>query len=172
MVMRKPGPVLAWFYHAPSYLYRAHLGRLMGPRFLMLATPGRRTGRVRRTVIEVVARRPAADASAPPTLWVVASRGPRTDWYANAKAARRVRVDWMAHRFTAEARTLDRDERYELLADYQRRHPKAAAMLGRAALDAEFTGEPEHLRALAATLRSLRLDPVTATTGPDVASSR
>ena len=78
MVMRKPGPVLAWFYRAPSFLYRARIGWLMGPHFLMLTTTGRKTGTTRRTVLEVVARGTTPEGGLPPTLWVVASRGPRT----------------------------------------------------------------------------------------------
>lgn len=158
MVMRKPGPVLAWFYRAPTALYRARLGWLLGGRFLMLTTVGRTTGRTRRTVAEV-ARRDDRNAGAPPVLWIVASRGPRTDWYRNAAAHPSVVVHWRSRRYRATARTLDEDERVDLLADYQRRHPRAAAMLGSAALGATFTDDPEALRRLAHELRALRIVP-------------
>lgn len=157
MVMRKPGPVLAWFYRAPAALYRGRLGWLMGPHFLMLTTTGRKTGTTRRTVLEVVARGTTPEEARLPTFWVVASRGARTDWYANATAARTARVDWMSRHATVPVHALDEDERLELLAGYQRRHPRLAATLGRAALGDEFTGDPAHLRRLAATLRALRL---------------
>ncbi|GAA2021712.1 nitroreductase family deazaflavin-dependent oxidoreductase [Agromyces tropicus] len=176
MAMKKPGPVLAWFYHAPSALYRARLGRLMGGRFLMLTAFGRSSGIERATVLEVVRRE--VPASGPPTLWVVASRGARTDWYRNAVAHPRVRVDWRSQRFAADAIDLDEDERVELLADYQRRYPKAAAMLGRAALGEAFTSDPDDLRVLAEDLRALRLEPTgagaeqTPTDGGDVAGAR
>lgn len=165
--MRKPGPVLAWFYRAPAVLYRARLGRLLGGRFLMLTAVGRTSGELRRTVVEV-ARCDDRKAGVPPVLWVVASRGPRTDWYRNAVANPRVRVDWRSLRYPADARPLDEDERTELLADYQRRHPRAAAMLGSAALDASFTADPDSLRRLAHELRALRLEPASS----DVAAPR
>ncbi|WP_353829078.1 nitroreductase family deazaflavin-dependent oxidoreductase [Agromyces sp. SYSU T0242] len=165
MAMKKPGPLLAWFYRAPSSLYRARLGWMMGGRFLMLSAIGRTSGIERQTVLEVVRR--DVPASGPPTLWVVASRGPKTDWYRNAIAHPGVRVDWRSQRYAATAIDLDLDGRIELLADYQRRYPKAAAMLGRAALGESFTADPDDLRVLAEDLRALRLDPARAEPGAD-----
>ncbi|WP_400997979.1 nitroreductase family deazaflavin-dependent oxidoreductase [Agromyces sp. GXQ0307] len=159
MAMSKPGPLLAWFYRAPSALYRARLGWIMGGRFLMLTAVGRASGIARRTVLEVVRREGAAAPSAPPTLWVVASRGPKTDWWRNATANPEVRVDWRSRRFDALAVDLDEEARADLLADYQRRYPRAAAMLGKAALGEAFTADPDDLRVLAQDLRALRLDP-------------
>ncbi|WP_353813852.1 nitroreductase family deazaflavin-dependent oxidoreductase [Agromyces sp. SYSU T00266] len=159
MAMKKPGPLLAWFYRAPSTLYRARLGWLMGGRFLMLTARGRTSGIPRATVLEVVKGDVASAPAAPPTLWVVASRGPRTDWYRNALVHPDVRVDWRSQRFDARAVDLDEDERVGLLADYQRRYPRAAAMLGKAALGEAFTADPDDLRVLAQDLRALRLDP-------------
>ncbi|MGR2754026.1 nitroreductase family deazaflavin-dependent oxidoreductase [Agromyces arachidis] len=162
--MKKPGPLLAWFYRAPSALYRARLGWVLGGRFLMLTALGRRSGEARRTVLEVVRR--DGNSGGTPTLWVVASRGPRTDWYRNAVANPDVRVHWRSQRYRATARPLDEGERFELLADYQRRHPRAAAMLGSAALDASFTAAPDALRRLAHELRAIRLDPASPEVAP------
>lgn len=159
MVKEKPGPVVALLNRAPVPLYRAHLGWIMGPRFLMLTTTGRKTGRTRRTVVEVVKRADGPAGARAPVLWVVASRGPHSDWYANATSARPMRITWMTRTFTPQVHALDVDERFELLADYQRRHPRAAAMLGKAALGQDFTASPEHLRRLADDLRALRFDP-------------
>jgi deazaflavin-dependent oxidoreductase (nitroreductase family) len=165
--MKKPGPVVAWLYRAPSVLFRARIGWLLGGRFLMMTAVGRTTGRPRRIVVEVV-RRDDRSTAGPPVLWVVASRGPRTDWYRNAVANPAITVDWRSRRYPAIARPLDEDDRADLLADYQRRHPRAAAMLGSAALDASFTDDPDALRRLAHDLRALRLDPIP----PDVPAPR
>lgn len=162
--MEKPPPVIAWLNRAPIALYRARLGWLLGGRFLMLTAVGRTSGLARRTVLEVVRR----DAAAPPTLWVLASRGRRNDWYRNAVANPSVVVHWKARRFAATARPLDEAERTEVLADYRRRHPRTAALLGSAAVGESFTGQPEVLRRLAHELRLLRLDPEP----PDVAPPR
>ena len=160
MVMKRPGPVLRWFSRAPYVLYRAHLGWLMGRRFLMLTTTGRKTGAIRRSTLEVAAREDAAVASAPPTLWVIASRGRHTDWYANAVASGRARVEWMTHRSPVRVHALDVQERDELLVDYRRRHPKGREAAGPGVLGEEITDDPAILRRLAAELRALRLEPV------------
>jgi len=165
MVKEKPGPVVALLNRAPILLYRAHLGWVLGTRFLMLTTTGRKTGRTRRTVLEVMKRADGPAGGNAATLWVVASRGRHTDWYANAVAAGPTRVAWMNRSFTPRVRALDADERFELLADYQRRHPRAAAMLGKAALGEDFTPAPEDLRDLAGELRALRFEPRAADVG-------
>lgn len=166
MPMEKPGPVVAFLYRAPVVLYRAHLGWVLGGHFLMLTTTGRKSGRTRRTVLEVARR--AGVPGGLPTLWVVASRGRHTDWYANAVAGGPTRVTWKWHTFTPRVHALDTSERADLLADYQRRHPRAAAMLGSRVLGGEFTADSEQLHRLAAELRAVRLEPPT----PDVATAR
>lgn len=179
MALRKPGPLLAWFNRAPSYLFRAHLGVLVGPRLVMLTTVGRRSGLVRRTVVEVFAGDPTPGGTGLPVIEVVASRGTRSDWYANAVVMGRVRVDWMARRGRAEVHRLGLDERVGLLAEYTRRHRRAAATLTKAVLDEPFTGRPAQLRRLASEVRALRLVPASptlaggsATQGTDVAPTR
>jgi len=167
MPKAKPGPIVAFFSRAPVVLYRAHLGWILGGHFLMLTTTGRKTGRIRRTVLEVV-RRTDRPTGGLPTLWVVASRGRHTDWYANALAAGSTGVIWKSHGFPPRVHVLDAAERAELLADYRRRHPRAVAMLGTAVLGGDFTTEPEDLQRLAAELRALRLEP----SGADVGTAR
>jgi deazaflavin-dependent oxidoreductase (nitroreductase family) len=159
MAMKRPGPVLRWFSRAPYVLYRTHLGWLMGSRFLLLTTVGRKTEATRRSTLEVAARSGGAAASALPTLWVFASRGRHTDWYANAIASGEATVDWMSRRFAVHAHALDVQERSDLLADYRRRHPKAAALLGKGMLGAEYADDPASLGRLAGELRALRLEP-------------
>jgi len=173
MAMKKPGAVLRWFARAPYVAYRVHAGWLFGSRFLMLATTGRKTGATRRTMLEVAARDGGDAASAPPTLWVIASRGRHTDWYRNALAGGSVEVDWRTLRFPARAVPLDPQERADLRADYRRRHPKAAALLSRGVLGEELSDDPATLRRLASELRALRLEPVSGgsePTGPAEAS--
>ncbi|WP_448004253.1 nitroreductase family deazaflavin-dependent oxidoreductase [Agromyces bauzanensis] len=166
MPTEKPGPVASFLYRAPVALYRARLGWILGGHFLVLTTTGRKSGRTRRTALEVARR--AGEPGKLPTLWVVASRGRHTDWYANAVAGGPTRVTWKTHTFTPQVHALDPTERADLLADYQRRHPRAAAMLGSAVLGGEFTADPDQLQRLAAELRALRLDPP----GTDVATAR
>jgi deazaflavin-dependent oxidoreductase (nitroreductase family) len=160
MAMKKPGPLLRWFARAPYVAYRARFGWLFGSRFLMITTTGRKTGTARRTMLEVAALDGRGAASAVPTLWVIASRGRNTDWYRNAVAGGPVQVDWKSYHAAVRACPLDARERVDLLADYRRRHPKAAALLSRGVLGEELTDDPEAVRRLATELRALRLEPV------------
>lgn len=157
MVKPKPGPVRELFNRAPVLLYRAHLGWALGSNLLMLTTTGRKTGRTRRTVVEVAKSSPNRGSA--PTLWVIAGRGRQSDWYANAISGGLTRITWMNHFFTPRVHALSADERFDLLVDYQHRHPRAATMLGKAALGGSFTGAHDELRRLADDLRALRLEP-------------
>ena len=157
MVKPKPGPVRELFNRAPILLYRAHLGWALGSNLLLLTMTGRKTSRTRRTVVEVV--KSSTNAEGAPTVWVIASRGRYSDWYANVIAGGLTRITWMSHSFTPRIHALNADERFDLLVDYQRRHARAAAMLGKAALGERFTGAHDELRRLAEDLRALRLEP-------------
>ncbi|MDF2574002.1 MAG: hypothetical protein K0S05_914 [Agromyces sp.] len=165
MVSEQPPRIVQVLNRAPIGLYRAGLGWLLGGHFLLLTTTGRKTGRTRRVVLEVARR--AQPPGRIPIIWVIASRGRRTDWYANAVAGGPTTVTWKRHTFTPRVHPLTSAERAELLADYQRRHPRAAALLGKTVLGVELTSDPAQLQRLAEELRALRLDPPT----PDVAAS-
>ena len=88
--VRKPRPpagLLRLALRAPVWLYRANLGGLLGGRFLLLSHTGRRTGRTRQTVLEVIDRDPDTGG------WlVVAGFGTGAHWLRNITAHPRVRV--------------------------------------------------------------------------------
>ena len=76
-----PRGLMRLLVRLPVLLYRARLGWLLDRRFLLLTHRGRRTGRWRRTVLEVVHHDPAADT------WFVASAwGERSQWFRNLRA--------------------------------------------------------------------------------------
>jgi deazaflavin-dependent oxidoreductase (nitroreductase family) len=166
MVNQEPPRFVKALNRVPIGLYRARLGWLLGGHFLLLTTTGRKTGRVRRSVLEVARR--AEGSGVLPTIWVIASTGRRTHWYANAVAGGPITVSWKTHAYTPRVQALAPTERLELLIDYQRRHPRAAALLGSSVLGSEFTADPDHLQRLATELRALRLEPP----ATDVAASR
>jgi deazaflavin-dependent oxidoreductase (nitroreductase family) len=78
LVSAPPSGWLRLALKAPRWLYRLHLGWLLGHRFLLLTHRGRRSGRVYSTVLEVVRYDPATDESV-----VVSGWGDRADWYNN-----------------------------------------------------------------------------------------
>jgi deazaflavin-dependent oxidoreductase (nitroreductase family) len=85
-----------WLVRAPIALYRARLGLLMGSRVLMLEHTGRKSGKRRYVVLEVVAHRDHSQ-------YVVASGfGRRADWFRNVQADPTVRV-WRGSRAPQQA---------------------------------------------------------------------
>lgn len=109
-----------WLMRAPVWLYRARLGILAGPRFVMLEHTGRKSGARRYVVLEVVGRRP------PATCLVVSGFGERAQWFRNIRADSRVRVYILSRAPAAGiARILPRAEAGAALAAYSARHPRA-----------------------------------------------
>ena len=121
---QKPSGIFKHFLHAPTWLYRAHLGFVFGNRFLMIEHAGRKSGNRYRTVLEVAGRYPEKDE------WIVTSgTGPRADWYRNLKA-HGVEAVWIGStRHQATVRFLEAPEAAQVMAIYEADHPKAAVKL-------------------------------------------
>lgn len=133
----KPTGLAKWFYYAPTYLFRAHLGFLMGKRFLMIEHRGRKSGTLYRTVIEVAGRHPSSDE------WVVASGwGPTADWYRNLKSGGFEAVWIGSRRHHATVRFLDNVEAGAVMGEYERAHPRVAHNLYRF-MEVSYDGSDE-----------------------------
>jgi deazaflavin-dependent oxidoreductase (nitroreductase family) len=102
---------------APTRVYRADLGWLLGERFLMLTHVGRRSGRRYRTVLEVVGRLPASDE-----FVVMAGIGRTADWLRNAEAGGAREVAVGRRRFRPTMRVLTEGPAAEILAGYEARN--------------------------------------------------
>jgi deazaflavin-dependent oxidoreductase (nitroreductase family) len=84
---RAPSAFLRRLFKGPTWLYRGHLGWLLGRRFLEVTHRGRKSGRVYHTVLEVVRH----DRSTKESI-VVSAYGTRADWYRNLQVQPAVRV--------------------------------------------------------------------------------
>ena len=124
----KPGRLLSWLLKAPVAIYSANAGWLLGHRFLLLAHRGRRTGRVHRTVLEVVAWDEVAREAV-----CMSGLGRGSQWYRNVLANDPVEVRIARTRFVPKVRELGVDEAASVLADYEKRN-RIAAPLVRAVL--------------------------------------
>ena len=91
---KRPGRLLRAFNRTPLVPYRLGLGGLFGKRMLVITHRGRKSGRLRRTLVEVVRHDPATDE-----FVVVSGRGDRADWYRNIVAAPAVEVQAGRQRF-------------------------------------------------------------------------
>ncbi len=122
----RPGRALRFFLRSPILLYRLGLGFLFGNRFLMLTHTGRKTGRPRRAVIEVLRRDPGSGA-----CYVAAAWGERSDWLLNTRRRPEVSVSIGRTSFPARAAPLPAEDGAAELLSYATRHPTAFAMLTR-----------------------------------------
>jgi deazaflavin-dependent oxidoreductase (nitroreductase family) len=110
---------------APVGLYRVGLGGLLGRRFLLLEHTGRRSGLLRKTVLEVVEE--GGDGS--PVI--VSGFGERSDWCRNVAADGRVFFTRGRTRRPAAAIRIARDEAVEVFDRYRSNHPRAAGAIGK-----------------------------------------
>ncbi|MFG1667023.1 nitroreductase family deazaflavin-dependent oxidoreductase [Streptomyces sp. Y7] len=124
---QRPQPPTGWrrlAFRLPIRLYHAGLGPLLGGRFLLLRHTGRKSGRERQVVLEVVSHDRDTDT------WTVASGfGPTSDWYRNLRHRPEATVQFGRRRFRATAHFLSPEEGAGVMADYARRHPRAARRL-------------------------------------------
>lgn len=114
------------FFRAPIYLYRLGLGGLLGKRFLLLNHVGRKSGKTRQTVLEVVNHDKETD-----TFYIASGFGKKSDWYLNILEHPEVniQVGWRKMRVTAVP--LTPEESGQAMVDYARRYPTAAKNLSK-----------------------------------------
>lgn len=120
IVDKPPGKALRFGLRLPIWLYRAHLGWLLGDRFLMLTHTGRKSGRPHQTVIEVVQHKKDTD-----TYYVVSGWGEKSDWYQNIRKTPSVTIHTGGRTFQSEAEFIPVEKAVDLLAAYAYDHPVA-----------------------------------------------
>jgi deazaflavin-dependent oxidoreductase (nitroreductase family) len=126
----RPNGLMKALLRAPVGLYSIGAGRVLGHRFLLLVHRGRRTGRLYRSVLEVVAWRPDAREAV-----VISGFGRQAQWYKNVIAGGADEVRIAGLRFRPEVRVLESAEAVDVLAGYERRNrlvaPLVRALLSR-----------------------------------------
>ncbi|MGA7229295.1 MAG: nitroreductase family deazaflavin-dependent oxidoreductase, partial [Acidimicrobiia bacterium] len=123
-----PSGLQRLLFRAPIWLYQARLGFLLGKRFCMIEHRGRKTGRMRRTVLEVVARSGGS-------IYVAAAWGRKAEWLKNLKADPHVVVHSAGSRYETKAIVIDLDRAHIVLSDYADHHPKTLRSLARFMLE-------------------------------------
>ena len=74
----RPYGIYRWLANLSRWLYQLGLGGLLGRRFLCLTHRGRKSGQIRRTVLEVISYDPRTHE-----LRVASAWEGKTDWYRN-----------------------------------------------------------------------------------------
>ena len=123
---KKPHGLLRFGFRLPIWLYRFHLGCVLGERFLMLTHTGRKSGLSHQTVIEVVRHDKLTD-----TYFVASGFGFKSDWFLNIKDNPNVAITVGQHTTSAQARQLSEGDGAKELFDYGQRHPTAFKELSR-----------------------------------------
>ena len=115
-------------FRAPIPLYRVGLGLLFGERLLMLEHTGRKSGELRRTILEVVVNDPEA-------AYVAAAWGGKAQWLQNVAANPEVTVYLGSRKYATEAEMVATDEAHALMSRYATMHPKVLDRLASYMLD-------------------------------------
>lgn len=113
----------------------------------MLIHQGRRTGRIRRTVLEVIRYDPILRQSI-----VISAYGANSDWYQNIRAKPAIEIQTGEERYTPTQRFLTPDEVYAELIEYEHRHPSTFRNLLRL-LGRQYDGSDAGRRLLAESFR-------------------
>src|SRR5690349_6750653 len=92
-------------FHSSIWLYRLGLGWIVGRQFLLLTHAGRRTGRIRETVLKVLHYDPLTRETVVASAW-----GEQTDWYRNIQARGALSVRTGSERYVPRQRILPPDE--------------------------------------------------------------
>ena len=151
---KPPRGVLRWLLRLPIWLYRTQMGWLLGDRFLMLTHIGRKSGRRRQSVLEVVGHDAATGS------YIIASGwGEQADWLRNIQKNPNVLVDARGWRFEATAERLAQELATNTVRAYAHRHPSAFRALAGRMIGQPLTGTEEDYRALAAAVPFVALRP-------------
>jgi deazaflavin-dependent oxidoreductase (nitroreductase family) len=116
----KPAGALRLAFRLPIHLYRLNLGWLFGHRGLLLIHQGRKSSRLRETVLEVALYDPDIQESVALSAW-----GENADWYRNIEATPAYEVRTGGQRCIAEQRFLTLEQNHTVILEYARRHPLA-----------------------------------------------
>jgi len=122
---RRPYGIYRWLANAPRWFYRLGLGWLLGQRLVQITHRGRKSGVLRRTVLEVLHYDPQTRE-----VLVVSGWEGKTDWYRNIERepALEVRIGRVHYRPVQEF--LSPEETARLILTLFRQHPREVRFAG------------------------------------------
>ena len=120
----KPSSILIFLFKLPVFIYRLRLGWIFGHRFIMLIHVGRNSGRIRRTVLEVIRYNKSSGECI-----VISAYGINADWYRNILLKPALEIQIGTKIFVPIQRLLDEDEAFDEFVEYERLHPFAVKNL-------------------------------------------
>ncbi|HTP08692.1 MAG TPA: nitroreductase family deazaflavin-dependent oxidoreductase [Anaerolineae bacterium] len=139
-------------FKLPVLLYRLHMGWLLGKRFMQIAHVGRRSGKVRRTILAVL----RFDDKTKEIYAVSAWKG--SDWYYNIQASPPLQVESGFVRYIPVQRTLSPEEITTTFMQYRKKHPIFSRMICRIP-GWKWNATYEEFLELARTLHGVAFEP-------------
>lgn len=136
----------------PLFLYRTGLGRLLGDRFMLLTHVGRRSGKVRQTVLAVLHFDPQTKEIRAVSAWSA------SDWYKNIVALPALEVETGSTRYVPEHHSLSEEEIATLFEEYRDKHPIFSRIICRIP-GWKWDSTHEEFLELAKTLRGVVFQP-------------
>jgi len=113
-------------WRLPIWIYRLHLGWLVGHRALLLTHKGRVSGKDRTAMLEVIKYDKATN-----THYVASGFGKKSDWYQNISKTPDVVIQVGSKKFPVQAVSLPADEARNVFLEYTSEHPNAIKNLAR-----------------------------------------
>jgi deazaflavin-dependent oxidoreductase (nitroreductase family) len=111
--------------NAPRWFYRLHLGWLLGHRVVQITHRGRKSGAVRRTILEVLSYDPKSRE-----VLVVSGWEGKTDWYRNIERAPALEVRIGRVHYRPAQEFLSAEETAQLILALFRKHPREVRFVG------------------------------------------
>jgi deazaflavin-dependent oxidoreductase (nitroreductase family) len=139
-------------FKLPLLLYRTGLGWVFGKRFMLLTHIGRRSGKVRKTVLAVL----RFDENTKEIMAI--SAWSASDWYHNIQSSPALQVETGFVRYAPVQRSLSTDEIATLFEEYRRKHPVFSRIVCRIP-GWKWDSSHEEFIELARTLRGVAFRP-------------
>ena len=152
---KRPAGFLKFFFKVPVWVHKIGLGgweRLVGAQWMLITTKGRKTGKPREAMVDVMDYDKVTD-----TYYIEAAYGARADWYRNMLSNPIFEAQVGRRKFKASAGALSTEGAGEMLVQFYRNKPtytrSVMAMAGM-----KFNDEDE-LRILGKDLTLLAVKP-------------
>ncbi len=139
-------------FKLPLILYRLRLGWLFGHRFLLLSHVGRKSGKVRQTILAILSYDARSKEIKAVSAWNA------SEWYKNIQATPAIAVETGLTRYAPVQRELSAEEIAQLFVDYCRDHPIFSRIVCRIP-GWKWDSSYEEFLALAQTLRGVAFRP-------------
>ena len=149
-----PHGLLRFGLRLPIWLYRLHLGWLLGNRFLLLTHVGRKSGIPRQTVIEVVKHDEESNS-----FYVVSGWGNQSDWYQNTHKNPEVAINVGGKKLQVRTEDIPLSQAIDILEEYTHRYPLAFKELTRMFLKEELQPGRESSQRLAELMPMVAFQP-------------